>query len=158
MALLIDSHNRIWLAPYNEGLRCFNPEGRLLASYTTDNSGLSNNVVLSMAERDSHIWVGTDTTYSRGKSLLQGNLFIVVMAGFQREATDSKKYGQPGQKAGIWIVFHGCFSITLPAKVTVCIDVTKKMEIKSYLCTVLFSCLSSLPGSMEEEAGARLPL
>ena len=60
MALLIDSHNRIWLAPYNEGLRCFNPEGRLLASYTTDNSGLSNNVVLSMAERDSHIWVGTD--------------------------------------------------------------------------------------------------
>ncbi|KXU48117.1 hypothetical protein HMPREF2533_01286 [Bacteroides fragilis] len=103
-------------------------------------------------------WLGIDTTYSRGKSLLQGNLFIVVMAGFQREATDSKKYGQPGQKAGIWIVFHGCFSITLPAKVTVCIDVTKKMEIKSYLCTVLFSCLSSLPGSMEEEAGARLPL
>ena len=48
MALLIDSHNRIWLAPYNEGLRCFNPEGRLLASYTTDNSGLSNNGVLSM--------------------------------------------------------------------------------------------------------------
>ena len=103
-------------------------------------------------------WLGIDTTYSRGKSLLQGNLFIVVMAGFQREATDSKKYGQPGQKAGIWIVFHGCISITLPAKVTVCIDVTKKMEIKSYLCTVLFSCLSSLPDSMEEEAGARLPL
>lgn len=60
MALLIDSHNRIWVAPYNEGLRCFSPEGRLLASYTTANSRLSNNVVLSIAERDSHIWVGTD--------------------------------------------------------------------------------------------------
>ena len=36
-------------------------------------------------------WLGIDTTYGRGKSLLQGNLFIVVMAGFQREATDSKK-------------------------------------------------------------------
>ena len=31
-------------------------------------------------------WLSIDTTYSRGKSLLQGNLFIVVMAGFQREA------------------------------------------------------------------------
>lgn len=103
-------------------------------------------------------WLGIDTTYGRGKSLLQGNLFIVVMAGFQREATDSKKYGQPGQKAGIWIVFHGCISITLPAKVTVCIDVTKKMEIKSYLCTVLFSCLSSLPDSIGRRGGGEASL
>jgi len=80
------------------------------------------------------------------------------MAGFQREATDSKKYGQPGQKAGIWIVFHGCISITLPAKVTVCIDVTKKMEIKSYLCTVLFSCLSSLPDSIGRRGGGEASL
>ena len=77
---------------------------------------------------------GIDTSHGRRESLLQGNLFIVVMTGFQREAADCQKYGQPTEKAGIWVVFHGCISITLTAKVTVCIDVTKKMEIKSYLC------------------------
>lgn len=60
MNMLIDSQNRIWIAPYNEGIRCFTPDGKQLASYTTHNSNLNNNVVLSLAEREGKIWIGTD--------------------------------------------------------------------------------------------------
>ncbi len=60
MNMLIDSHDRIWISPYNEGLSCFSHEGKRLASYNTHNSDLSNNVVLSLAEREGKIWIGTD--------------------------------------------------------------------------------------------------
>lgn len=58
--VLTDSKGRIWLAPYNGGIRCLAPDGILLASYTVQNSKLSNNIVLCMAEKDSLIWIGTD--------------------------------------------------------------------------------------------------
>lgn len=60
MNMLIDSQNRIWIAPYNEGIKCFTHDGKQLASYTTHNSNLNNNVVLSLAEREGQIWIGTD--------------------------------------------------------------------------------------------------
>ncbi|MBD3587948.1 two-component regulator propeller domain-containing protein [Bacteroides sp. GM023] len=60
MNMLIDSQNRIWIAPYNAGISCFTHDGKRLASYTTHNSALSNNVVLSLAEREGQIWIGTD--------------------------------------------------------------------------------------------------
>lgn len=60
MNMYIDSQKRIWIAPYNGGLYCFTRDGKRLASYTTDNSALSNNVVLSIAERNGQIWIGTD--------------------------------------------------------------------------------------------------
>lgn len=60
MNMLIDSQNRIWIAPYNAGISCFTHDGKRLASYTTHNSALSNNVVLSLAERERQIWIGTD--------------------------------------------------------------------------------------------------
>ncbi|WP_455586763.1 hybrid sensor histidine kinase/response regulator transcription factor [Bacteroides sp.] len=56
----IDSKGRIWLAPYNGGIRCLAKDGTLLASYTAQNSKLSNNIVLCMAEREASIWMGTD--------------------------------------------------------------------------------------------------
>lgn len=58
--MMIDSKKRIWISPYNNGILCFGHEGNLIASYTTQNSGLSNNVVLCMTERDDHLWIGTD--------------------------------------------------------------------------------------------------
>lgn len=60
MEIMIDSRQRVWVAPYNNGIRCFAKDGALLASYTTRNSRLNNDVVLCMAERDGHIWIGTD--------------------------------------------------------------------------------------------------
>ena len=60
MNVLIDSQKRIWEAPYNGGLNCLTRDGKLLATYTTHNSSLSNNVILSLAEREGQIWIGTD--------------------------------------------------------------------------------------------------
>lgn len=60
MKMIVDSKQRIWIAPYNNGVRCYARSGKLLASYTTQNSELNNNVVLSIAERDNKIWIGTD--------------------------------------------------------------------------------------------------
>lgn len=59
-SILVDSKQRIWIAPYNEGLRCFNRDGKLIATYTIRNSSLSNNIILSMIERKGQIWIGTD--------------------------------------------------------------------------------------------------
>lgn len=58
--VLIDSKERIWIAPYNNGVLCYDHSGHLLASYNTRNSKLSHNVVLCMTEQNGHIWVGTD--------------------------------------------------------------------------------------------------
>lgn len=58
--MFIDSQQRIWLAPYNQGLRCFSPDGKELASYTTLNSDLSNNIVLCITEKEGKLWIATD--------------------------------------------------------------------------------------------------
>ena len=58
--VLLDSKGRIWLAPYNSGIRCLDRSGALLASYTVENSMLSNNIVFCMVEKDTSIWIGTD--------------------------------------------------------------------------------------------------
>lgn len=59
-SVFVDSQKRVWIAPYNNGVRCYDPNGRFLASYTTQNSKLSHNVVLCLEEQHSRIWVGTD--------------------------------------------------------------------------------------------------
>lgn len=60
MNMLVDSQDRIWITPYNGGVSCFSHDGTLIASYTTKNSELNNDVVLSLAEREGKIWIGTD--------------------------------------------------------------------------------------------------
>lgn len=59
-AILIDSERRIWIASYNNGIDVYDKNGNLLKRYDTSNSGLSNNIVLCLAEKDSAIWAGTD--------------------------------------------------------------------------------------------------
>ena len=59
-ATFTDSKGRIWMSYYNNGIAVFDHNGRILQRYSTSDSGLSNDVVLCMTERDSHIWAGTD--------------------------------------------------------------------------------------------------
>lgn len=58
--VITDSQNRLWIACFNKGLSCFNHNGELLFSYTSRNSPLNNNIILSMVERDGKLWIGTD--------------------------------------------------------------------------------------------------
>lgn len=57
---MTDSKGNIWLALYNRGIKVYSRNGNLLHEFNTENSGLSNNVVLCMTEKDSIIWAGTD--------------------------------------------------------------------------------------------------
>lgn len=59
-SMIIDSNNRVWISPYNKGLNCYLRDENKTVSYTESNSKLSNNVVLSIAERNNEIWIGTD--------------------------------------------------------------------------------------------------
>lgn len=59
-AILVDSRNRVWLSPYNQGIECFDPDGYRIAVYNTRNSTLSNDIVLCMTEHNGEIWIGTD--------------------------------------------------------------------------------------------------
>lgn len=58
--MMTDTRKRIWIAPYSGGLRCYSYDGKLLDSYTTRNSALSNDIVLSLVEREGQLWIGTD--------------------------------------------------------------------------------------------------
>lgn len=60
VSMITDSQNRLWIALFNKGLSCFSHSGKLLASYTTRNSLLSNDIILSMVEREGKLWLGTD--------------------------------------------------------------------------------------------------
>lgn len=59
-SIFVDSQQQLWISFYNEGLFCYKRNGDLVASYTTRNSSLSSNIILSIAERKGKIWVGTD--------------------------------------------------------------------------------------------------
>lgn len=58
--MLLDSHQRLWIATYNEGVRCFHTSGQLIRSYHTKNSTLSHNIVLCLEQRQGQLWMGTD--------------------------------------------------------------------------------------------------
>ena len=59
-AAMTDSEGNIWLALYNNGIEVYDQQNKLLHSYNTSNSALSNNVVLCFTERDGRIWAGTN--------------------------------------------------------------------------------------------------
>lgn len=58
--LMPDSRGYFWTAAYNQGITCFDRQGKMVASYTTQNSPLSCDVILCMIEYKGNIWVGTD--------------------------------------------------------------------------------------------------
>lgn len=56
----IDSQQNIWISDFNEGLRCYTSDKKLIKHYTTENSKLNNNIILCIQEINHKIWVGTD--------------------------------------------------------------------------------------------------
>lgn len=59
-SIFVDSQQQLWISFYNEGLYCYKRNGDLVTSYTAQNSPLSSNIILSIAERNGKIWIGTD--------------------------------------------------------------------------------------------------
>jgi|GEM_PF-3431436 len=59
-AMYLDRHNRLWIAPYNGGLKCYNREGELIKFYDKFNSPMQTNIVLCITEVNGRIVIGTD--------------------------------------------------------------------------------------------------
>lgn len=55
-----DTSNRYWISFYGQGVKCYSHEGKLLTTYNTRNSGLSNDIILDITEWDKTIWLATD--------------------------------------------------------------------------------------------------
>lgn len=55
-----DSNNQIWISPYYKGIVCYNNQGEIVNQFNTNNSELSNNIVLDMVKRDNQLWIATD--------------------------------------------------------------------------------------------------
>lgn len=60
ISLLIDKKGNVWVAHYNQGVSCYDRNGKQLQTYNTQNSPLKTNVVLSLGEHNGQIWMGTD--------------------------------------------------------------------------------------------------
>mgnify|MGYP002984967709 CR=1 FL=1 len=60
ISLLIDRKGNVWVAHYNQGVSCYDRNGKQLQTYHTQNSPLKTNVVLSLEEHNGQIWMGTD--------------------------------------------------------------------------------------------------
>ena len=58
--IYVDHHNQIWVGSYENGLTCYNRNGKVLATYNVQSAKLSNNSVLCITHQDSLLWVGTD--------------------------------------------------------------------------------------------------
>ena len=59
-AALIDKRGWVWIAYYNKGIDVYERNGSLIKHFSTENSSLSNNIILCLAERGNQILAGTD--------------------------------------------------------------------------------------------------
>lgn len=58
-SIYLDSHKRLWLSAYGNGLYCYQNK-ELLKHFTTLNSPLTYDVIHDITERDDQLWVATD--------------------------------------------------------------------------------------------------
>ena len=59
-AACIDKEKRLYLSSYKKGINRYAPDGGKTLHISTQNSGLSNDIVLDIIERGDKLWVATD--------------------------------------------------------------------------------------------------
>lgn len=59
-ATYIDSDQNLWISPYGKGLLCFSKDEKPVKHYKNENSGLNNNIILDIKEKNGDLWVATD--------------------------------------------------------------------------------------------------
>lgn len=57
--MMLDHQHNVWLTTRGGGLFCFSPEGRRIAEFNTDNSGLPTNKLKSLTECDGYLVIAT---------------------------------------------------------------------------------------------------
>ncbi|WP_455584871.1 ATP-binding protein [Bacteroides sp.] len=56
----MDASHNLWLSPYGKGVICYDINGHEIAHYTTENFGLTNDIVLDMLIYQDELWMATD--------------------------------------------------------------------------------------------------
>lgn len=59
-AICVDKEQQIWLSSYHKGLYCYDISGKELHHFTQANSGLSNDLITDIIEKDNQLWIATD--------------------------------------------------------------------------------------------------
>lgn len=59
-AAYMDSKGVLYLSVYGQGLRIFGRNGKLSHHFTTENSELTYNLILDIAEQNGYLWIATD--------------------------------------------------------------------------------------------------
>ena len=83
-AIYVDGEGDLWLSPFGRGVIHFDSNGEQIAHYTTRNSGLNNNLVLSMIEvgDDRKLWIGTNGGGVNILNVAEGKFdYITTMPG-----------------------------------------------------------------------------
>ncbi|MDE6306705.1 MAG: hypothetical protein K2L90_08975, partial [Muribaculaceae bacterium] len=57
----VDKDGNLWVSPYDEGLQCYDSDGRLIYEANASAHGLSNNIVLDLIGYGDGIWVATES-------------------------------------------------------------------------------------------------
>ncbi|MNX45084.1 Sensor histidine kinase TodS [compost metagenome] len=77
MALYVDQRQRVWVAPYGQGLKGYDSTGKYFAGYNSASSAISSDVVLDMIAEKNKLWIATD---GGGISILdmeKGNISVL---------------------------------------------------------------------------------
>lgn len=77
MALYVDERQRVWVAPYGQGLKGYDASGKFFAGYNGGNSVISSDVVLDLISDQNKLWIATD---GGGISILdmdKGNISVL---------------------------------------------------------------------------------
>ena len=59
-ALLVENDQRVWIAEFNKGVYVLDTKGNIVTKYTTQNSALNSNTVLSFLLKQKQLWMATD--------------------------------------------------------------------------------------------------
>ncbi len=59
-AAFVDSQGHLYISPYKSGLYCLDLQGNELFHLNTRNSGLQNDIILDIIEKDGKLWLATD--------------------------------------------------------------------------------------------------
>ncbi|MFR9164973.1 MAG: two-component regulator propeller domain-containing protein [Dysgonomonas sp.] len=75
LSMFVDQNRNIYVSTFKEGLFCFNSDGHLINHYTTQNSNLSNDIILDIIENEGNIWLATD---GGGINILDASLHSII--------------------------------------------------------------------------------
>ena len=59
-SIFVDSKQRLWISPFNQGVKVYSTGRSLLRQFNSESSFISNNIILDIEERKGEIWLATD--------------------------------------------------------------------------------------------------